>query len=39
MTQTTLNELKDLWFRLSLRYPDKCVSIELPGGKPRIVIE
>ena len=39
MTQTTLKELKDLQYKLSCMYPDKRVSIELPGGKPRIVIE
>ena len=35
----SVNELKEMQFRLAMMYPDKCVSIELPKGKPRLVIE
>ena len=39
MVQTSLKELQDLQYKLSCMWPDKRVSIELPGGKPRLVME
>lgn len=39
MSQVTLKELKDLWYRLALQFPERNVSIVIEAGKPRIVIE
>jgi hypothetical protein len=39
MVSATLKELKDLQFRLSCAYPDKCVSIEINDSKPKLCIQ
>ena len=39
MVQTTMRDLEAIQYKLSCMWPDKRVSIELPGGKPRLVME